>query len=158
MSTDPDPESDLFGDDLPAPLALALTRLFTRSKLEELRDTLEPGSYPIDATLRIRGALKVGPPQEYNPAAQIPVYLVLALALRKCGVAKEAFGEVLVEILTEAMARDLPKEKRGEMLALENDLKGALEEAQKLMKKLPKLTRRGAVSARVIVENLPVTS
>lgn len=119
---------------------------------------LEPGTYPIDATvtLRVTGAVQRQKDVEYIPTTSIPLKATLALVLKRAGFQRERAIELLVGAMTEA----LKAEKNGADVIGDADL---IAEAEKMVReriteKLPKKKRKGATKVTAVVtEVTPAT-
>jgi hypothetical protein len=105
-------------------------------------DELPPGRYRVRglATVRVDCFLSQAAPQEYTPTAKLPLKAILAVALRKAGVKRDAIAELIAKAAATAL-------KAGDDIAQELEV---TEEALKVVEKqitaaLPRETRKGAV-------------
>ena len=93
-------------------LAAALTKSL---KIGEI----SPGSHELDlqVTLRVRGTVVKRPATQYTPTISIPLKATLAVLLQRMGCTREAAQDLLVQVMSEALAVDGAPNK-----ALENSL------------------------------------
>ena len=128
-------------------IAIALTKLPAD---KTARENLSPGTYPIDATIRVKGQIKVGEDYSRTPTASIPLLPTMALLIKRMGFQRDKALALLTECVTEALQSG---EKVEDML--ESAIPGladALKRVQDTMSALPTVSVKGPVTAKLTVE------
>jgi len=109
------------------------------AQLGKFRDLVEPGTYPVDAVVRLRGELIVAPDVEKRVTASIPwQQMCMALLSKLNGVTVES---VLREVLSEGFEFDESINERARA-------------AVELLTETTRTTVAGAVKARVEIEEV----
>lgn len=108
--------------------------------------------------LRVKGQVKKGEDNEYTPTVDIPLKTAFALLLEKAGYGREDQRQnaidLLVESMTEALTADADKDEA--LQARMFDIDKAMDRVKQATAALPKKTRNGTVTVKVVVEELPV--
>ena len=107
-----------------------------------------PGKHAVDfvTTIRVVGTLTKGQDTEYTPTADIPLKQALALALHYAGCTREAAKDILVWAMTDVLAGKA--DAIGDCL---EDVDKAMKHVQEVTESLPKKTRAGALTAKLVM-------
>ena len=151
-------------DQMLSPIQLqALKVLGGNKNITESRDSVSPGSYEVDFTLRISGTVKVGEDTEVNASAKMDTAEVLALLIEKI-----ASGEVTKAKAKDAMALILDLQREVDTLSKADKEKltaRGFDGAEKVYKaeqvaRLGKSPRKGSVSGKVeaTIDGSPATA
>lgn len=138
----------------------ALGRVIKKTALAKSRETMGPGLYPVDITVRISGNLKVGEDSEKTPTVRIPQKKVMALMLAKAGAIRPHLLTLMEECIGEVIAAQVQSEASGEEGEEPGEvLQDAYAEAYdqivaKFCAGLPKIRERGHVSAKLVMERV----
>lgn len=124
------------------------------AKSEEAREAVSPGAYTIDqeVVVHLKGSLKVGEDSEYTPTTSIPYKTAFALFLRYSGVTREAGMAALVQAMTDAIQLGAEGEESAELVAAMADIAEAEATVQKGLDALPKKTKQGACTHKLVAE------
>lgn len=117
----------------------------TKLSAEE-RVAIAPGTYQVGFGVTVSGEITVDADDTYTPTSSVPLIPTLALALKKMGIQRTHFLEVLREAMTETLASG--EDLRAALVA-ESGLDEAETSLRAMLKKLPKETRRGKTHARI---------
>lgn len=120
---------------------------------EIAREALTAGTYNVNdtVTLHIQGTLKVGEDSDYTPTTSIPYKAALALFVRYCGITREAAMEALTKAMKEAIEANEAGEQTVEKIQELADLAVAEAKVQEGLDKLPKKTKKGAVTGKLTI-------
>lgn len=114
------------------------------------REVIPPGTHRLAPfTVEVSGTLVVAPPETYAPTADIPLLPVVALALKKMGVQREHFLNLLRESVTEVLAQS--RDMRQTLAAQSGLVDFEQEFKNKVIAQLPRKTRNGKVNATLQV-------
>lgn len=113
----------------------------------KLEGSVPVGKHEVDftVTVAVKGTINKSPDTQYTPTADIPLKEALALALRYCGVTREAAKVILVKAMTEALNGN------GEFGEFLPEIDAALAHVQSITEALPKKTRNGAVRTNLVL-------
>ena len=121
-------------------LELALSKL---SAPKGVRDEFEPGLYPVDEMVHIKGILQIGEDSERAPSVSIPYLAAMGVAIHRMGTMRDVFLSKFMEVLRIYLDGD---EKVREGLLAEFPEAEAMEKAIKaMMQELPKQACKGQV-------------
>lgn len=128
---------------------LALEKAAAKTaKSENARAQLAPGTYSVDALVKVSGTLTVAPDTERVPTVSIPLLPALALALKYAGVTGQAARDAILRGVREALeagqaaADILPEGLETEVAALKKSIAA----------ELPKTPVNGAVKFSGTIE------
>lgn len=124
-------------------LQLALSKIAVP---KTARAAVAPGKYPIDATIRVKGEIKVGQDYDTAPTVGLPLLEIVSLLLHRAGATRESSLTLLREVATEAMKikEGCSKGSLESLAEVEKMLETVREE---FIAKLPRASRKGAVTA-----------
>jgi hypothetical protein len=114
------------------------------------RANIPPRTYDVTPfTVTISGQITVGVEETYTPTAEIPLKTVIALAVKKMGIQRSHFLNVLRESMIEVLNTDV--ELRSALVAESglNDFEQLLKD--RVLSQLPRKTRAGKVKAELTV-------
>ena len=118
------------------------------AKAENARAQLAPGTYPVEALVKVSGTLTVAPDTERVPTVSIPLLPALALALKYAGVTGPAARDAILRGVRDAIAAGkaaaevLPEGLESEVAALKKSIAA----------ELPKTAVKGAVKFAGTIE------
>jgi hypothetical protein len=136
-------------------LLLGLSKAIEKlAKDQDAREAVKPGAYNLDqeVVVHLKGSLKVGEDSEYIPTTSIPYKTAFALFLRYSGVTREAGMQALVKAMTEAIKLGVEGVESQELVAAMADLAEAEKTVQAGLDALPKKTKLGAVTTKLVAE------
>ncbi len=117
------------------------------------RAAVAVGEHEIDATIRVKGIIKVGEDYDTAPTVGLPLLEIVALLLHRAGATREASIALLREVATEAMKITEGKSK-GSLESLP-EVEAMLKTVQdEYIAKLPRANRKGVVTAKLAVEEV----
>lgn len=130
----------------------ALKIVGAQKSIAESRDSVEPGSYEVDFTLRVQGTVKVAPDTEVDATVKVDAAEMLALLVEKV-----ANGDITKTKARDAMALILELQREVDTLSKADKEKltaRGYDGAEKVYKAeqvavLGKSTRKGSVSGKV---------
>lgn len=125
----------------------ALDAALKSDEVKAAKGSLTVGTHEVDFTLRVKATISKGEDVEAKPTVTTPWLTVLALCLKNSGMTREASLDVVREAMLTASKLNGDAEK--ELLAMSGvpEMKKRLDE--EVMATLPKLTKAGAVKAKV---------
>ncbi len=131
-------------------LTVALGHALKKPILEAARGKLKPGTYKIDAGVRLKGAITIEEDYQVTPTVSIPLKATLALFIRHAGIGAERAMKALAAAAEEAMEK-----KEEAILAEAPEVAKTLAAVQeRILAKLPKAKRKGKVLAELVVEDV----
>ena len=132
-----------------ATTTIAIAKGIAAKEITSARDSLAPGTYEIDQTVRIVGSFTVAEDTEKTPTVSIPLKEVLALFIARSGITREASMKLLSEALTDAMTAGTKGEG---FVAAASDIDAAFkQQTESLLCGLPKTKVKGAVKTTVTI-------
>ena len=125
--------------------------------LKDLVDTstIAPGVHHFDEVIafHICGSLLRSPNELYTPTTSIPLLETVAILLERMGVVRESTSQLLVEVMSEAIAL---KESGSVALAERlKDINAAMARVREVTGALPKKEREGKTKVDANVELVP---
>ena len=133
-------------------VALALARALTDS------GDIRVGTYKIDETitLHVCGTVQRRPDTSYTPTVAIPLKATMALLLQRMGCTREAAADLLVDVMTEALAAESDVHAAAGIAERIEDVESAMARVQAVTGKLPQATRKGATIVKCEVTEVAV--
>jgi len=130
-------------------IKVALAKELTR---QTKNTVIAPGDYNIEETLtlRVKGFVRKGEDADYTPTVDIPLIVTLALVLEKAGFQRERAKALLTEAMTEALEAGV--EARDNVAQRVKDIDAAIAHVQEVTAALPKKTRSGATTVRIVID------
>ncbi len=115
---------------------------------------LTAGSHEVDfiVKLHVKGEIKKGADVEYTPTAEIPLLPTMALMLEKMGFMREKAISLLIEAMKEAISEDIASKDVVESRT--KDIEEAMSHVLRITAALPKKTKSGATTAKVVMNIL----
>lgn len=136
-------------------MSLTPAEMIALSKVKvskELRNLLPVGKHSLDFKVEVSGILKVSIDTDASPTSSIPILPVIALAIKKMGIQREAFLNCLHEAMSVVLTSPLTTR---EALEYEADLSNFEEMfLETVVVGLPRTPKKGSVVAEMVVKRI----
>ena len=129
---------------------MAVAKAVAEKAIKEARMSLALGKSTVDFYVHVSGDLSVAADTEKTPTVAIPLYLTLAIALKKSGVQAERILSVIEESVTEAIKAG--KSANDDMTVQAEAICDHIRE--RFAETLPKTPVKGAVKANLSIEKV----
>jgi len=125
---------------------LALSKALKENQVKAARNAVLPGQHIVPTfQVTIGGNLKVGADEEYTPTTSVSLIGATCLAIRRMGIQREKFLQVLKEVCQEALSQD--DRTRDALMAEMNVQEFEAAFREEFTSQLPKKTRKGRVTS-----------
>lgn len=122
---------------------LAVTKIKNKS-----REQVKVGKYEVDFVVSVKGTINVAEDERYIPTGELPPLGLLTIAMRYCGVTREAMAEAIVTAANEAKEKGVTFR---ELVERENEwaLDSLKAVSNKITYSLPSKVRNGKVTSNL---------
>lgn len=127
--------------------ALAIQKIKSDSK----RNEIAVGDHDVDFVIHVKGYVRVGEDVDYTPTGELSPLGIMAIAMRYCGVTREALAKAIIEAANDAKREGVTFREKVTAEKEWADDTLARVKAQ-LSYELDKKTRKGAVTGKVSAE------
>lgn len=125
---------------------LTLAKVISDANQKAIREAVAPGAYPVDFACRLSGSLIVNDGILVRPTSTLFCFETLAMIFQKLGVNRVSALQILREVATDQLLRG--KVVADGITPYIEDFEAFLGEYGELLNSLPKIPRKGSVSAK----------